>query len=135
MRGGIDAELSSYGQAGRAFGPVVGAFGAVFSDVHVLAKALAKLALEHCSFYGDKTLKVVKCFFLNQLCRSWGLTPPRGWAHLLLDRRCLVQVPNAPCRRSHADESHYEENEMESPESFFHPETGHETGPISRDPA
>ena len=52
----------------------------------------------------------------------------RGWARLLLDRRCLVQVPNAPGSRSRADEGHYEENETES---YFHPESGHHTGPES----
>ena len=79
------------------------------SDVHMIAKAVAEeLAIQHCSFYGDKTLKVVKGFFLNQLYRSWGLTARGGWARLLLDRRCLVQVPNAPSRRTRADEGHYE---------------------------
>ena len=31
-----------------------------------------ELAVEHCSFYGDKTSKAVKGFFLNQVYRSWG---------------------------------------------------------------
>ena len=107
MRDGFDAELNSYGQAGRVIGPVVGAFAEMPSDVHVIAKAVAEeLALENCRIYGDKTLKVVKGFFLNQLYRSWGLTAHRGWARLLLDRRCLAQVPNAPCRRFRADEDH-----------------------------
>ena len=104
MRGGFDAELNTYGQAGKVIGPVVGAFAEMSSDVHVIAKAVAEeLALEHCRIYVDKTLKVVKGFFLNQLYRSWGLTAHRGWARLLLDRRCLVLVPNAPGRRSRAD--------------------------------
>ena len=30
-----------------------------------------ELAVEHCSFYGDKTSKAVKGFFLNQIYRSW----------------------------------------------------------------
>ena len=128
MRGGFDAELSSYGQAGRILGPVVGAFGEISSDVQVIANAVAEeLALEHCSFYGDKTLKVVKDFLINQLYQSWGLTAHRGWARLLLDRqdsRCLVQVPNAPCRRSRADEDHYEESEMCN---YFCLEAGHYT--------
>ena len=95
----------------------------------VIAKAVAEeLALENCRINGDMSLKVVKVFFLNQLYRSWGLTAHRGWARLLLDRRCLVQVQNAPGRRSRADEDHYEENEMES---YFHPEAGHHTGPES----
>ena len=99
------------------------------SDVHAIAKAVAEeLALEHFSFYGDKTLKAAKGFFLNQLYRSWELTTHRGWARLLLDRRCLVQVPNAPGRRSRAHEDHYEESEMES---CFLPEACHHTGPAS----
>ena len=50
-RGGFDAELNSCGQAGRVVRPVVGAFGEMPSDVHVIAKAVAEeLALEHCNF-------------------------------------------------------------------------------------
>ena len=129
MQDGFDAELNTYGQAGRVIGPVVGAFADMSSDVHVIAKAVAEeLALEHCGIYGDKTLKVVKGFFLNQLYRSWGLTAHRGWSHLLLDRWCLVQVPNAPCRCSRADEDRYEESKMKS---YFLPEAGHHTGPES----
>ena len=87
-------------------------------DVKELANAVAEeLAVEHCSFYGDKTSKAVKGFFLNQVYRSWGHTAHRGWARLLLDRRSLVQVPNAPRRRARADDRFYEENIMES---YFH---------------
>ena len=78
-----------------------------------------ELAVEHCSFYGDKTSKAVKGFFLNQVYCSWGHTAHRGWARLLLDRRSLVQVPNAPRRRARADNRYYEENIMESFFSFF----------------
>ena len=61
------------------------------NDAQMTSKAVAEeLALEHCSFYADKPLKVAKGFFLNQLYRSWGLTAHRGWARLLLDRRCLA---------------------------------------------
>ena len=71
MRGGFDAELNTYGQAGRVIRPVVGGFAEIPSDVHVIAKAVAKeLALEHCKIYGDKTLKAVNVFFLNQFYRS-----------------------------------------------------------------
>ena len=36
-------------------------------DVKELGNAVAEeLAVEHCSFYGDKTSKAVKGFFLNQ---------------------------------------------------------------------
>ena len=83
-------------------------------DVKELANAVAEeLAVEHCSFYGDKTSKAVNGFFLNQLYRSWGHTAHRGWARLLLDRRSLVQVPNAPRRRARADDRYYEGNIME----------------------
>ena len=126
-RDGFEAELNSYGQGGRVLGPVVGAFGEMSDDVKELANAVAEeLAVEHCSFYGDKTSKVVKGFFLNQLYRSWGHTAHRGWARLLLDRRSLVQVPNAPRRRARADDTYYEENIMES---YFHPEGDHHIGP------
>ena len=48
MRGGFDAELNTYGQAGRVIGPVVGALGEMPSDVHVIAKAVAEeLALQN----------------------------------------------------------------------------------------
>ena len=48
-------------------------------DVKELANAVAEeLAVEHCSFYGDKTSKAVKGFFLNQVYRSCGTyCPPR----------------------------------------------------------
>ena len=73
-----------------------------------------------------KKKKAVKGFFLNQVYRSWGHTAHRGWARLLLDRRSLVQVPNAPRRRARADDRYYEENIMES---YFHPEVDHHIGP------
>ena len=125
-RDGFEAELNSYGQGGWVLGPVVGAFGEMSDDVKELANAVAEeLAVEHCSFYGDKTSKAVKGFFLNQLYRFWGHTALRGWARLLLDRRSLVQVPNAPRRRARADDRYYEESIMES---YFHPEIDHHIG-------
>ena len=97
-------------------------------DVKELANAVVEeLAVEHCGFYGDKTSKAVKGFFLNQPYRSWGLTAHRGWARPLLDCRNFVQVPNAPRRRARADDRHYEENIMES---YFHPEGDHHIGPV-----
>ena len=108
-RDGFEAELNFYGQGGRVIGPVVGAFGEMSEDVKELANAVAEeLAVEHCSFYGVKTFKAVKGFFLNQVCHSWGLSAHRGWARLLLGRRSLVQVLIASRRRAHADVSHYE---------------------------
>ena len=78
--------------------------------------------MTHCSFYGDKTSKAVKGFFLSQFYRSWGHTAYRGWARLLLDRRSLVQVPDAPRRRARVDDCHHDENIMES---YFRPEVDH----------
>ena len=76
--------------------------GEMSDDVKELANAVAEeLAVEHCSFYGDKTSKAVKGFFLSQLYRSWGHTAHRGWARLLLDRRSLVQIPT-PHAAGHA---------------------------------
>ena len=99
---------------------MVGAFGEISDDIKELANAAMaeELAVEYYSFYGDKTSKAVKGFFLNQLYRSWGLTAHRGWARPLLYRRSLVQVANAPRRRARSDHSHYEESLMES---YFHP--------------
>ena len=42
MQDGFDAELNTYGQAGRVTGPVVGAFAVIPSDVHVIAKAVTE---------------------------------------------------------------------------------------------
>ena len=101
----------------EVLGPVVGAFGEMSNDVKELASAAAEeLAVEPCSFYGDNTSKAVKGFFLNQLYRSWGHTAHRGWARLLLNRRSLVQVLNAPRRRARLMES------------CFHPEVNHHIG-------
>ena len=92
-----------------------------------LANAVAEeLAVEHCSFYGDKTSKAAKGFFLNQVYRSWGHIAHRGWARLLLDRRNLVQVLIAPRCQAHANHRYYEKNIMES---YFHPEVDHHIGP------
>jgi hypothetical protein len=104
MHGGFDAELNSYGQAGRVIGPVVGAFGEMPSDVHVIAKAVAEeLALEHCSFYGDKTLKVVKVFFSQPALPILGTHgPPRMGAPSTrppvpcAGSQCAL--PSFPCR-------------------------------------
>ena len=107
-------------------GTVVGTFGGMSDDAKELSNAVAeKVAVEHRGFYGNKTAKAVKGFIYNQLYRPWGLTAHRGWARLL-DRRSLVQVPNVPRRRARADDSHYEENVMES---NLHPEVDHHIGP------
>ena len=66
-------------------------------DASTIAGTIAEeLANEHCGYYKDKSTKAVTAFFRNQLHRTWGLTFHRRWACLLLDRRCLVHIPNAP---------------------------------------
>ena len=123
---GFEVELNSYGQGGRVLGPVVGALGEISDNVEELANAVAEeLAVEHCSFYGDKASKAIKGFFLNQLYCSWGHTAHHGWARLLLDRRSLVQILYAPRRRARADDRCHEESTMES---YFHPEVNHHIG-------
>ena len=90
-----------------------------------------ELATEHCGFYFDKKQDVVAAFFLSQIYRSWGLVAHRGWARLMLDRRCLVEVFNAPrhrTERAHADADYDEETAFGS---CFNPEASHRARPGS----
>ena len=107
MGDGFDAELSSHGSKGRVLVPVVGAFE---DHDSVTAEAAAEeLAMRHFSFKRQKN--VVAAFFLSQIYRSWGLVAHRGWARLMLDHRCFVEVPNATCHRAeraHAEAGHEE---------------------------
>ena len=101
-------------------------------DVYAIAEAVAaELATEHCGFYSDKKQGVVAAFFLSQIYRSWGLVAHRGWARLMLDRRCLVEVPNAPrhrAERAHAEADYDEETAFDS---CFNPEACHRARPGS----
>ena len=75
-------------------------------------KKTEDLATEHCGFCSDKKQGAVAAFFLSQIYRSWGPVAHRGWARLMLDRRCLVEVPNAPrqrAERAHAEADYDEE--------------------------
>ena len=83
----------------------------------------------YCGFYSDKKQGVVAAFFLSQIYRPWGLTAHRRWARLMLDRRCLVEVPNAPshrAERAHADADYDEETAFDN---YFSPEAGHRAEP------
>ena len=53
----------------------------------------------------------------------------RGWARLLLERRCLVQIPNAP--RHHTERSRDRDvyDEQTAFDSSMNPETGLCNGP------
>ena len=52
----------------------------------------------------------------------------------MLDRRCLVEVPNAPrhrAERAHAERAHAEADydEETALDNYFSPEAGHRAGP------
>ena len=80
-RDGFEAELNSYGQGGRVPGPVVGAFREMSDHVKEVANTVAaELVVEHCSFYGDKTAKAVKGFFLTS-CTALGDLVPTADGH------------------------------------------------------
>ena len=67
------------------------------SDVEHIAETIAtELASEHCTYYLDKKTKTVRSYFRKQLHQSWGLAAHRGWARLLLDRRCLIGTSTNP---------------------------------------
>jgi len=100
QQGGFDTELSTFGRDGLVLGPIVGAFGEMSSHVDHLADIIADvLTAEHLSYYGDRGSKTAKAYYHRVLYRAWGLTAHRaahrGWARLMLDRRSLVQAPNA----------------------------------------
>ena len=127
---GFEAELNSYGKRGKVLGPVVGAYGEMSDDVYVIAEAVAEeLATEHCGFYSDKKQGVVAAFFLSQIYRSWGLVAHRGWARLMLDRRCLVEVPNAPRHRAERAHAEADYDEETARDNYFNPPAGHRSGP------
>ena len=55
--------------------------------------------------------------FLGQIYRSWGLVAHRGWARLVLDRKCLVEVTNSPrhrAERAHAEADFDEETAFDN---------------------
>ena len=119
---------------------LLGAYGEMPGDVYVIAEAVAEeLTTEHCGFYSDKKQGAVAAFFLSQIYRSWGLVAHRGWARLILvahrgwarlmlDRRFLVEVPNAPrhrAERAHAEADYDEETAPPSTTtSALRPATG-----------
>ena len=127
---GFDAELSSYEKNGKVLGPVVGAFRDMSGDAYVIAEAVAEeLATEQCGFYSNKKQGTVAAFFLSQIYRSWGLTAHRGWARLMLDRRCLIVVPSAPRHRAERAHAEAEYDEETAFDSYFNPPAGSRGGP------
>jgi len=53
----------------------------------------------------------------------------RGWARLMLDRRSLVQAPNAPRDQSHHPRARNDYGEETAYESYMNPEPGFQSGP------
>ena len=81
---------------------------------NIIAKAAAEeLATEHRGFYSDTKQNVLAVFSLGQIYRLWGPVAHRGWAQLMLDRRCLVEVPSSPRHRADCAlaEANYNEQE------------------------
>ena len=80
-------------------------------------------------FYSDRKLNVVAASFLSQIYWTWGVFAHEGRARLVLNRRCLVEVPNAPhhcAERAHAEAEYDKETAFDS---HLNPEAGHCTGP------
>ena len=130
-------ELGPYNDRGRVNTPVIVSFGEMSDDVYTIAGTIAEeLANEHCGYYKDKSTKAGTAFFRNQLYRTWGLTAHRGWARLLLDRRCLVQIPNANAPRHHTECSRvrYDYDEQTAFGSYINPEAGFRNSPDFQGP-
>ena len=81
------------------------------NGVCVIAEAVAEeLTTEHCGFFSDKKKP-------SSSARSTGLggSSPTHGARLMLDRRCLVEVPNAPrhrAERAHAEADYDKETAL-----------------------
>ena len=63
------------------------------------------------------------------LYHAWGLTAHRGWARLMLDRRSLVQAPNAPRDQNQHPRARNDYDEEAAYESYMNPEPGFQSGP------
>ena len=105
-------------------------FGEISNGAFVIAEAdTEKLATEKCGFYSDKKQGVVAAFFLSQVHRSWRLVAHRGGARLMLDRRCLVEVPNAPRHRTERAHAEADYDEETARDNYFNPPAGRRSGP------
>ena len=99
-------------------------------DIYTITGTIAEeLANEHCGYYKDKSTKAVTAFFRNQLYRTWGLTAHRGWARLLQNRRCLLQIPNAPRHHTECSRARDDYDEQTAFDSYMNPEAGFHNGP------
>jgi len=87
------------------------------------------LTAEHPTYYGDRGSKTVKAFYRRVLYRAWGLSAHRGWARLMLDRRSLVQAPNAPRDQSQCPRARSDYDEETAYVSYMNPEPDFLSGP------
>ena len=78
---------------------------------------------KHLSYYGDRGSKTVKANYRRVFYRAWGLSAHRGWARLLLDRRNLVQAPNAPRDQSQHPRARNDYDEETDYESYMNPDS------------
>ena len=98
--------------------------------VDLLADAIADaLTAEHLSYFVDRGSKTVKAYYCRVMYRAWGLTAHRGWACLMLDRRSLVQVPNAPRDQSQHPRARNDHDEETAYESYMNPKPDFQSGP------
>jgi hypothetical protein len=100
------------------------------NHVDLLADVIADaLTAEHISFYGDRGSNTAKAYYRRVLYRAWGLTAHRGWARLMLDRRGLVQAPNAPKDHPQHPRAPHGYDEETAYDSYMNPEPGFQSGP------
>ena len=86
------------------------------------------LTAEHLSYCSDRGSKTAKAYYRRVLYRARGLTAHRGWARLMLDRRSLVQAPNAPRDQSKHPRARDDYDEKAAYESYMNPELDFQSG-------
>ena len=107
QKDGFGAGLSTSGQEGLVLGPVVGASGEMLAHVDFLADAIADaLTAENLPYYSESGSKIAKAYNRRVLCRAWGGHCSWVGTPQLLDRRGLVQAPNAPRDQSKHPRAH-----------------------------
>ena len=90
--GPVKQRLCLYGKAGKVHATVLDIFGGASQGVNDLCDLAADaLAHEHLQFY-DGIPDQVKAMYAHQTRRRWDHTAMRGWAKLIIDRRCLSCV-------------------------------------------
>jgi hypothetical protein len=92
--GPVEAELGKYGRNGTVLGAVIGAFGECSAAIYHLrdfaVRGLATSLMERVDLAPEVATQIYKWKITN----LWGLTIARGWARVLLKRRCLIHNPH-----------------------------------------